>query len=82
MDTKKTIAHPGTRARTIGNNLMICRHVQIVDFEYGIARHQLMRKHIDRKEAINIGNDVWIGAGAVILIGINIGDGVVVAAGS
>ena len=41
-----------------------------------------MRKHIDRKEAINIGNDVWIGAGAVILIGINIGDGVVVGAGS
>lgn len=29
-----------------------------------------------------IGNDVWVGTGAVILAGINIGDGAVVAAGS
>ena len=67
---------------TIGNNSMIASHVHIIDFDHGIARHQLMRKQPVTKEAINIGNDVWIGAGAVILKGVNIGDGVIVGAGS
>ena len=67
---------------TIGDNSMIASHVQILDFDHGIARHQLMRKQPERKKAISIGNDVWIGAGAVILKGVNIGDGVVVGAGS
>ena len=31
---------------------------------------------------INIGNDVWIGFGAQILLGCNIGDGAVIAAGA
>ena len=67
---------------TIGDNSMIASHVNILDFDHGIARHQLMRKQPEKKEAIDIGNDVWIGAGAVILKGVNIGDGVVVGAGS
>jgi len=33
-------------------------------------------------EAICIGDDVWIGAGATILKGVNLGDGCIVAAGS
>ena len=33
-------------------------------------------------DEVNIGNDVWIGTNAVILRGVNIGDGAVVAAGS
>lgn len=33
-------------------------------------------------EKVEIGNDVWIGAGAIILDGIKIGDGAVVAAGA
>lgn len=33
-------------------------------------------------ERINIGNDVWIGANAIILDGIKIGDGAVIAAGA
>jgi len=34
------------------------------------------------EEGITIGNDVWIGAGAIILDGVKVGDGVVVAAGA
>lgn len=34
------------------------------------------------KKAVNIANDVWIGAGSIILPGVNIGEGAVVAAGS
>ena len=36
----------------------------------------------DRKVAISIGNDVWIGSHSVILPGITIKDGAVIAAGS
>lgn len=36
----------------------------------------------EKKISIEIGNDVWIGARATILEGVNIGDGVVVAAGA
>jgi acetyltransferase-like isoleucine patch superfamily enzyme len=32
--------------------------------------------------SVTIGNHVWIGAGATLLPGVNIGDGAVVAAGS
>lgn len=34
------------------------------------------------EKGITIGNDVWIGAGSTILDGVNLGDGVVVAAGA
>ena len=36
----------------------------------------------DEFEQINIGNDVWIGARAIILDGVSIGDGAIVAAGA
>lgn len=36
----------------------------------------------EKKFQLEIGNDVWIGAGAKILEGITIGDGVIIAAGS
>ena len=36
----------------------------------------------EKKISIEIGNDVWIGSRATILEGVNIGDGVVVAAGA
>src|SRR5690606_20491270 len=35
-----------------------------------------------QRSAIHIGNDVWIGAGAIVLDGASIGDGAIVAAGS
>jgi acetyltransferase-like isoleucine patch superfamily enzyme len=34
------------------------------------------------KTGVTIGDDVWIGAGAIILPGVQIGDGAVVAAGA
>lgn len=36
----------------------------------------------DRKLAVDIGNDVWIGYGVTILAGVTIGDGAVVASGA
>lgn len=47
---------------------------------------QLLEEHkfadLERKLAVIIGNDVWIGYGATILAGVTIGDGAVVAAGA
>jgi acetyltransferase-like isoleucine patch superfamily enzyme len=40
------------------------------------------RKDTFRKEPVVIGNDVWIGARAMILRGVTIGDGAIVAGGS
>lgn len=49
-------------------------------------RAEKRRKNGQRRRAhaggVNIGNDVWIGTKAIILSGINIGDGAVIAAGS
>ena len=36
----------------------------------------------DMKQPVKIGNDVWIGSNAVILQGVRLGDGCVVAAGA
>lgn len=39
-------------------------------------------RRMARRGPINIGNDVWIGYGAVILRGVSIGDGAIVGAGA
>ena len=39
-------------------------------------------KHIQQKEGITIGNDVWLGMGAIIMPGVTIGNGVTIAANS
>lgn len=55
-------------------NQVACTYVAIQKFQ-----------EFDNKEdgyATHIGNDVWIGSGAIILEGVTIGDGAVVAAGA
>lgn len=45
---------------------------------------QIVNKNIEFEEylPINIGHDVWIGARAIIMDGVNVGDGAVIAAGA
>ncbi len=40
------------------------------------------RQHMEEAPQVSIGNDVWIGANAIVLDGINIGDGAIIAAGA
>ncbi len=67
----------------IGNGVRIASHVSIVGFNHGfddietpIYRQPLTSLGID------IGDDVWIGANAVILDGVKIGRGAIIAAGA
>ncbi|MDK4688443.1 CatB-related O-acetyltransferase [Kingella negevensis] len=43
---------------------------------------EIQRKKWQFHQSVSIGNDVWIGAKAMILNGVNVGDGAVIAAGA
>jgi acetyltransferase-like isoleucine patch superfamily enzyme len=62
----------------IGNDVVISRDVIIRDSD---SHDILDGKHIQTKE-IEIGNHVWIGLRAVILKGVKVGDGSIIAAGA
>lgn len=65
----------------IGNNVMMAPNVQIYT-----ATHPLEAKVRNSGEEyakpITIGNDVWIGGGAIICPGVTIGNGAVIGAGA
>lgn len=67
----------------IGNDVMIGPNVSIPGAEHNHEKIDLpMRKQGNTIKGTIIGNDVWIGANAVILDGIKIGEGSIIAAGS
>lgn len=80
---------------SIGSFCSIARGVQIQEYNHatvGLSTAFLSRRidpkralspdEIDSKGPITIGHDVWIGANSIILSGITIGTGAVVAAGA
>ncbi|HIQ59198.1 MAG TPA: galactoside O-acetyltransferase [Candidatus Merdivicinus intestinavium] len=65
----------------IGDHVMIAPNVTISVTGHPV--HPELRKDGSQFSfPVRIGNDVWIGAGAVILPGVTIGDGAVIGAGS
>jgi UDP-3-O-[3-hydroxymyristoyl] glucosamine N-acyltransferase len=66
----------------IGADCMIAPFVHIVDSEHGLSRGAPMNRQPNVARPVRIGDDVWIGSHAVVLMGVTIGDGAVVAAGS
>jgi maltose O-acetyltransferase len=66
---------------TIGNNVMMASYVQ-----FYTAHHPLdaatRNSGLELASPIKIGNSVWIGGGAIILPGVEIGDEAVIGAGS
>ena len=66
---------------TIGDHVKIASGVQILTVNHPIDADE-RRKNTSLVSDVVIGNDVWIGAGAIILPGVSIGDSVVVGAGS
>lgn len=63
---------------TIGENVVIAENVKIRDSD----NHYIIREGHEMSKPIHIGNHVWIGLNAVILKGVTIGDGAVIAAGA
>jgi len=67
---------------TIGNDVLMGPQVLIYPLNHRIALGIPMRLQPFDCKPVVIGNDVWIGARCIILPGVTIGDGAVVAAGA
>lgn len=67
----------------IGEQTLVSMHCAILSSNHAIpAMGTLVRDMADELLPTRIGRDVWIGANAVILGGVTVGDGAVVAAGT
>ena len=69
----------------IGDNVLIAENVSFIgrnDHKYNIVGRTIWNsgRGVDKKTII--GNDIWIGHGAIVLAGVKIGDGALIAAGS
>ncbi|WP_018464796.1 acyltransferase [Segatella paludivivens] len=69
----------------IGNGVLTGRYVYISDnnhgdCEYNTLLQQPLKRELNSKGAVHIGNNVWIGDKVSILSGVKIGDGAVIAA--
>ncbi len=66
----------------IGDYCLIGKGVQILDFDaHGVAPEE-RRTSIGRMASVVLGKNVWVGNGAILLKGTNIGDNSIVAAGA
>jgi acetyltransferase-like isoleucine patch superfamily enzyme len=81
----------GSGELSIGNFCAIGEHVRVItsnhSTDYMALNFALQSKVIGtrltgEKVDVRVGNDVWIGDGAIILPGVSIGDGAVIGAGS
>lgn len=66
---------------TIGHRAQIAPAVQIYTVEHPLDRAQ-RAAFWESARPVTIGDDVWIGGGAILLPGIRVGDGAVIGAGA
>lgn len=79
VDIGENVVLRASGGLVIGSRVLIAAGAMIVT-----TGHPLVPPRWNRsiEQPISIGDDVWIGAGALVLPGVTIGDGVVVAAGA
>ncbi len=65
----------------IGDNVLIAPNVTLTTAGHPV-RPEMRKKALQFNADIHIGNNVWIGTGAVVLPGVTIGDNTVIGAGS
>lgn len=65
----------------IGDDVLLGPAVQIYTVNHPLDALQ-RKTGLEQGKAVQIGNSVWIGGGAIILPGVHIGEGAVIAAGS
>ncbi len=66
---------------TIGSNVLFGPNVQVYTATHPLSAAE-RATWLEYAKPISIGNDVWIGGGAIICPGVNIGNGVVIGAGA
>lgn len=66
----------------IGGNCLIASGSRFIDHNHGTDMGAAMKLQPEVSAPILLGSDVWIGANCVVLKGVTIGDGAIVAAGS
>ena len=71
-----------SRSIRFGENVLVAEFVSVRDSNHGTAAGQLINKQPSVHGTVEIGSDVWIGAGARILKDAKIPDGCVIAANS
>lgn len=72
----------GTGGVDVGDDTLIGPGVRIISYQHQYAAGRTIRSQPTEGKPIHIGKDCWIGANAVILAGVGVGDGAVVAAGA
>ncbi len=74
-------ASPVSRV-VLGKNLLMGPGVKIFSSNHGTESNSVMNRQAWAGKDIVIGDDVWIGANAVILEGVNVADGAIIGAGA
>ena len=72
----------GTGGVDIGDDSLIGPGVHLISYQHHYARGKTIHSQPADARPIRIGCDVWLGANSVILAGVTIGDGAVIAAGA
>jgi UDP-3-O-[3-hydroxymyristoyl] glucosamine N-acyltransferase len=66
----------------VGKNSLIASGCRFIDHDHGMGIGLPMREQTGIKKPIVIGEDVWIGCNVVVLKGVSIGNGAIIAAGA
>ena len=67
----------------IGSGVMIASNCSLYSYDHGVASDELIRNQDPvSKGPISIGDESWLGCGAIVLSGVSIGQGAVIGAGS
>ena len=66
---------------TVGNDVLFGPAVQVYTASHPMSARE-RRSGLQYGKPISIGNDVWLGGGAIVCAGVSIGDGSVIGAGS
>ena len=67
---------------TVGQHCLIAAGTRFIDHDHGMDPGSRMIDQPETHAKIVVGSDVWIGANCIVLKGVTIGDGAVLAAGA
>ncbi len=70
------------RSLSIGKNSLIASGCRFIDHDHGMIKSQLIGGQEGAEAAITIEEDVWLGVNVVVLKGVRIESGAVIAAGA